>query len=73
MSRLRTLVIPLFVVFAIVRCCAFEKQSDGVLFELQKHRPSDPSLMKIQVCTEDIIRVIASAGKDILRASKFDG
>ena len=63
MSRLRTLVIPLFVVFAIVRCCAFEKQSDGVLFELQKHRPSDPSLMKIQVCTEDIIRVIASPGK----------
>jgi alpha-D-xyloside xylohydrolase len=36
-----------------------EKQSDGVLFELQQVRETDPKWMKIQVCSGDIIRVLA--------------
>ena len=39
---------------------SYEKQSDGVLFEIQKVKDTDPQWIKIQVCTEDIIRVIAS-------------
>lgn len=37
----------------------YEKQSDGVLFELKKTRLTDPQLLKVQVCTPDIIRIIA--------------
>jgi alpha-D-xyloside xylohydrolase len=42
---------------------ALEKQKDGVLFELQKQRASDPQWLKIQICSKDIIRVIASPKK----------
>jgi alpha-D-xyloside xylohydrolase len=40
--------------------CAFEKQSDGVVFHLSKQKATDPQLIKIQVCTNNIIRIIAS-------------
>jgi alpha-D-xyloside xylohydrolase len=39
---------------------AHEKESDGVLFKIKKQKETDPQLVKIQICTEDIIRVIAS-------------
>ena len=39
---------------------AFEKQSDGVLFKMQKQKDTDAKWIKIQVCTDEIIRVIAS-------------
>ncbi|HLP15929.1 MAG TPA: TIM-barrel domain-containing protein, partial [Bacteroidota bacterium] len=39
---------------------AYEKQSDGVLFEIPKHAGSDVQRLKIQICTDDIIRVVAS-------------
>ena len=39
---------------------AYEKESDGVLFKINKQKETDPQLVKIQICTEDIIRVIAS-------------
>jgi alpha-D-xyloside xylohydrolase len=42
---------------------AYEKQADGVLFEIKKQKETDPQWMKIQVCTEDIIRVIAAPEK----------
>ncbi len=42
---------------------AHEKQTDGVLFELQKQKETDPQWLKVQVCTENIIRVIASPEK----------
>lgn len=41
----------------------FEKLPDGVLLELKKEKESDPAWIKIQVCTDDIIRVIASPEK----------
>ena len=40
--------------------CAFEKQSDGIVFHLSKQKATDPQLIKIQVCTNNIIRVVAS-------------
>ncbi len=50
--------------FSIVPCFhAQEKQADGVLFEIKKQKDTNPQWMKIQVCTEDIIRVIASPEK----------
>ena len=39
---------------------AYEKQKDGVLFELTKQKATDAQWLKIQICTEDIIRFIAS-------------
>ena len=39
---------------------AYEKESDGVLFKINKQKETDPQLVKIQICTENIIRVIAS-------------
>ena len=41
---------------------AYEKQSDGILLELKKQNDTDPLLLKIQVCTESIIRVVATPG-----------
>ena len=42
---------------------SFQKQSDGVLFELTKQKPADPQWLKIQVCTENIFRVLAAPEK----------
>ena len=42
---------------------SFQKQSDGVLFELTKQKPTDPQWLKIQVCTGTIFRVIAAPEK----------
>ena len=39
---------------------AYEKQADGVLFKLHKQKDTDAKWIKIQVCNDDIIRVIAS-------------
>jgi len=39
---------------------AQEKQADGVLFELTPQKPTDARWMKIQICTENIIRVVAT-------------
>ncbi len=43
----------------------YTKQADGVLFELTKHLPTDPHLLRIQVCTEDIIRISAAPGDSL--------
>ncbi|MGE5798430.1 MAG: TIM-barrel domain-containing protein, partial [Ignavibacteria bacterium] len=36
------------------------KEKDGILLEIKKQKDTDPRLLKIQVCSENIIRVIAS-------------
>lgn len=38
----------------------YEKQKDGVLFKLEKQKSTDAALLKIQICSDEIIRVIAS-------------
>jgi alpha-D-xyloside xylohydrolase len=49
--------------FTIQLVYSFEKQPDGILLEIKKEKASDPAWIKIQVCTDDIIRVIASPEK----------
>jgi alpha-D-xyloside xylohydrolase len=49
--------------FGIQYAYAYEKLSDGVLFEIKKQKETDAAWIKIQVCTDDIIRVIASPEK----------
>ena len=39
---------------------AFDKQTDGVVFKIQQEKSTDVKLLKIQICSEEIIRVIAS-------------
>jgi alpha-D-xyloside xylohydrolase len=46
---------------------AYEKQADGVLFEIKKEKETDPRWIKIQVCSENIIRVLASSEKSFSR------
>lgn len=38
----------------------YQKQTDGVLFEFEKQKETNVQWLKIQICTDDIIRVIAS-------------
>jgi hypothetical protein len=40
---------------------AFERQADGIVIELKKQKPTDAGRMKIQVCAENILRVVATA------------
>jgi len=42
---------------------AYEKQADGLLFEIKKQKETDAQWMKIQICSEDIIHVIAAPGR----------
>jgi len=42
---------------------AQQKLADGVLFQIQKQKETDPQRVKIQVCSENIIRVTAAPGK----------
>ncbi|UCE06721.1 MAG: DUF4968 domain-containing protein, partial [bacterium] len=42
---------------------ALEKQDDGIMIELSKKKATDAKMMKIQVCTENIIRVISAPEK----------
>ena len=43
---------------------SFEKQADGIVLQLQKQKASDAGKMKIQVCADDIIRVVAAPQKE---------
>lgn len=42
---------------------AYEKQTDGVFFEIAKQKATDTQWLKIQVCSADIIRVVAAPEK----------
>jgi hypothetical protein len=41
----------------------FERKPDGIVIKPAKHKATDPNLIKIQVCSDNIIRVIASPGE----------
>jgi alpha-D-xyloside xylohydrolase len=49
--------------FCIQTRYMYEKQDDGILFEIKKQKETDPQWIKVQVCAEDIIRIIASPVK----------
>ncbi len=64
--RLQRWQIPLAVaclLFGVRVSPAYEKQGDGVLFELKKQKDTYPQWMKIQVCANNIIRVLAAPEK----------
>jgi alpha-D-xyloside xylohydrolase len=65
MNKIQFQIIFLLSIFLIlyISSIAQEKQTDGVLFELAPVKDTDPRWMKIQVCTNDIIRVIAAHEK----------
>ena len=60
MKKILWKIIFCFLIVSMQNYYAYEKQPDGVLLELKKVKETDPQLLKIQVCTDDIIRVIAS-------------
>lgn len=62
LSRWTALAVLAALVFAAAAAGAYERQADGVVLDLQKRVPTDPARMKIQVCTDEIIRVIAAPG-----------
>ena len=38
---------------------AYQKEKDGIIIDLKKEKETDPGRIKIQVCTKNIIRVVA--------------
>lgn len=50
---------------------AFEKLKDGVLFELKKVKETDARFLKIQVCSENILHVIAIPGNSFSSRSSL--
>ncbi len=60
---LTSLIIAAFILFDTRYSLAYEKQADGVLFEIKKQKETDPRWVKIQVCTDNIIRVLSTAEK----------
>lgn len=51
----------LFTIFSLSsNLSAYEKQADGVLMEIKKKNIESPKWLKIQVCADNIIRVIAT-------------
>ncbi|MBN1509694.1 MAG: DUF5110 domain-containing protein [Sedimentisphaerales bacterium] len=38
----------------------FETQPDGVVIRLAKTRPTDPGLLKVQVCADNVLRIVAA-------------
>ncbi len=55
-------IVPIML-FNFLHLYAYEKQSDGVLFEIRKQKATDAQWIKIQVCTAEIIHVLASPVK----------
>ncbi|MBN2180300.1 MAG: DUF4968 domain-containing protein [Sedimentisphaerales bacterium] len=39
---------------------SYEKQADGIMIKLKKQKPSDPNILKVEVCSESIFHIIAS-------------
>ena len=50
---------------------AYEKQPNGINLTLKKENPTDANLMEIQVCTPNIIRVIAAPGNSFSTRQSF--
>jgi alpha-D-xyloside xylohydrolase len=65
MNKMQWQIIFIFVCFFFSIVCSqnYQKQTDGVLIELKKQKETDVQWVKIQICTEDIIRVLASQEK----------
>ena len=59
----KLLIIFVFLVIILVEfkyAFAYEMKSDGIVFKLKQQKETDPRLLKIQICSDEIIHVIAS-------------
>ncbi len=54
------IIILLFSLIMSQNIFSYEKQDDGILLKINKQKDTDPRLIKIQVCNDDIIHIIAS-------------
>jgi len=52
-----------FLILSDLSANAYEKQKDGVVFEIKKQKENEVLLVKIQICSDNIIRVISSPVK----------
>ena len=55
------LLIIVFFLPGIHHLFAYEKQTDGVLFGINRQKETDPRWVKVQVCSENIIRILSTA------------
>jgi len=51
--------------------CEYKKQDDGIIIRLKSKKATDASFMKIQVCSENIIHVIATPEKTFSTCSSL--
>ena len=60
-NKRQPLILFLILLFSCARHNpAYEKRTDGIRLEIRKHKVTDAGWVKVQVCTEKIIRVMAS-------------
>ena len=39
---------------------SYEKQANGIMIKLKKQKTTDPNILKVEVCSKNIFRVVAS-------------
>ena len=61
----------LFFLFLVQDCNGFKRFEDGIVVQLTKQNPTDAQLLKIQVCSDDIIHIIAAPQKHISSRSSL--
>ncbi|MFZ0456593.1 MAG: DUF4968 domain-containing protein, partial [Ignavibacteriaceae bacterium] len=54
------IIIILFLLAVSQNIFSYEKQDDGIILKINKRKDTDPRLIKIEVCNDNIIRIIAS-------------
>lgn len=60
--KLIILLLTCFVV-AVMNAQSFEREGNSILIKLGKQSETDPALLKVEVCTDNIIRITASPGE----------
>ncbi len=51
------------ILISLLSGCAsqsYEKQANGIIIKLKKQKPTNPYILKVEVCSENIFRIIAS-------------
>jgi alpha-D-xyloside xylohydrolase len=64
-GKWHTMIFVSFFLLNLINSCAFQKQADGILVKIKKHQDTDAGLVKVQVCTETIIRILATADRSL--------
>ena len=64
-NKISMIIFSFTVVFNFQNCSAYKKAENGIVLQLTKRNPNDSQLLKIQVCNDEIIHVIATPEKNI--------